>query len=76
MAEERTQDEILWHSRTDMTALYAVARIREIYDALESIAVEGQAGETINLLAIMRRAQMRAVAEEVTQKSRSQRKTA
>lgn len=73
---ERTQDEILWHSKGDMTTLYAVAQIREVYDALELIATEGQAGETINLMAIMRRAQMHAVDEEVTQKSRRQRKTA
>lgn len=73
---ERTQDEILWHSRNDMTALYAVAQIREVYDALEQIAEPGQAGETINLLAIVRRAQMQAVGEKVTQKSRTQRKTA
>lgn len=73
---ERTQDEILWHSKKDMTSHYAVAQIREVYDALELIAVEGQAEETINLLAIVRRAQIAAVPAELPQNSHMQRKTA
>tara|TARA_R110000851_G_scaffold333531_2_gene514939 strand:+ start:17007 stop:18227 length:1221 start_codon:yes stop_codon:yes gene_type:complete len=73
---ERTQDEILWHSRKDMTAHYAVAQIREVFDALELISQEGQMGETLNLLAIVRRAQIEAVPAQVTQNSHIQRKTA
>lgn len=73
---ERTQDEILWHSRKDMTAHYAVAQIREVYDALELITQEGQAGETLNLLAIVRRAQMASVPAQLTQNSHIQKKTA
>ena len=41
---ERKQDEILWHSKKDMTSHYAVAQVREIYDALESIKQEGEMG--------------------------------
>lgn len=73
---ERTQDEILWHSRKDMTAHYAVAQIREVYDALELITQEGQVGETLNLLAIVRRAQMASVPAQLTQNSHIQKKTA
>lgn len=58
---ERTQDEILWHSKKDMTSHYAVAQVREIYDALESIKQEGEAGETLNLLALLRRARMKSI---------------
>lgn len=53
---ERTQDEILWHSTRTMTAHYAVAQIREVYEALERIKQAGPDGETLNLLAIARRA--------------------
>jgi len=69
---ERTQDEILWHSRKDMTAHYAVAQVREIYDALETIKQEGEEGETLNLLALVRRQQLKAI----TQNLPTQRKTA
>lgn len=69
---ERTQDDILWHSRKDMASHYSVAQVREIYDALELISREGERGETLNLLALMRRHQMKAF----TQNSPRQRKTA
>ncbi len=59
---ERTQDEILWHSNRSMSTHYAVAQIKEIYDALNLIAAPGRVGETINLLAVLRRAQIRRVA--------------
>jgi integrase len=73
---ERTQDEILWHSKRDMTSHYAVAQIREVYAALELIKEEGCVGETINLLAILRRSQIEVVGGKVPQKSPTQRKTA
>lgn len=69
---ERTQDDILWHSKKDMTSHYSVAQIREIYDALELISRESEQGETLNLLALMRRHQLRVI----TQNSPRQRKTA
>lgn len=69
---ERTQDEILWHNRKDMTTHYAIAQVREVYDALETIKQEGEEGETLNLLALVRRQQLKAI----TQNSPSQRKTA
>lgn len=58
---ERTQDEILWHSKYDMNSHYAVAQVREIYNALESIKMEGQFEESINLLALVRRTQMKSL---------------
>ncbi len=73
---ERTQDEILWHSRKDMTAHYAVAQICEVFDALELIKEEGLGGETLNLLAIVRRAQIAAVPTKPPQNPHTQRKTA
>jgi len=69
---ERTQDEILWHNRRDMTTHYAIAQVREVYDALEAIKKEGEEGETLNLLALVRRQQLQAI----TQNSPTQRKTA
>lgn len=56
---ERTQNEILWHSSKSMAQHYASAQIREIFDALELISVEGDQEETLNLLALVRRTQMR-----------------
>lgn len=64
---ERTQDEILWHSKKDMTAHYAVAQVREVYDALELIKEEGEEGETLNLLALVRRAQMKTITPKLPQ---------
>ena len=69
---ERTQDEILWHNRRDMTTHYAIAQVREVYDALEAIKREGEEGETLNLLALVRRQQLKAI----TQNSPKRRKTA
>lgn len=73
---ERTQDEILWHSTRTMTAHYAVAQIREVYEALELIKQEGVVGETLNLLAIAKRASLTTIEGKVPQKSPAQRKTA
>ncbi|WP_369952299.1 tyrosine-type recombinase/integrase [Ralstonia syzygii] len=64
---ERTQDEILWHSKGTMTNHYAVAQVREIYDALELIR-ESTGHESVNVLALVRR--------QVPQNSPPQRKTA
>lgn len=59
---ERTQNEILWHTRgSNMTHHYAVAQLREIYDALELMNVQEETGESINLLALMRQMRLRAV---------------
>ena len=62
----RTQDVILWHSNKSMNSHYAIAQLREIYDALEGIARPGHEEETLNLHAMIRQAQIRAVGK-VTQ---------
>lgn len=56
---ERTQDVILWHSNNSMNSHYAIAQLREIYDALEGIARPGEDEETLNLHAMIRQAQIR-----------------
>ncbi|WP_454691195.1 tyrosine-type recombinase/integrase [Achromobacter aloeverae] len=71
---DRTQDDILWHSRGGMTAHYAVAQIREIYNALELIKQPGAAGESLNLLALVRN--MQALQAGVPQKSPNNKKAA
>ena len=38
--EERTISDILWHTRSGMTAHYSVAQVREIHAAVELIADE------------------------------------
>ena len=58
-----------------MKSHYAIAQLREIYDALEGIAHPGEDEETLNLHAMIRQAQIRAVGK-VTQKSRSNKKAA
>ena len=72
---ERTQDVILWHSNKSMNSHYAIAQLREIYDALEGIARPGHEEETLNLHAMIRQAQIR-YANRVPQKSRSNKKAA
>lgn len=69
---ERTQNDILWHTDKGMSNHYAVAQVREIYDALERISRPGEEGESQNLLAVVRAVQMR----QFPQNSPSQRKTA
>lgn len=71
----RTQDVILWHSNKSMNSHYAIAQLREIYDALEGIARPGHEEETLNLHAMIRQAQIRAVGK-VPQKSHSNKKAA
>ncbi|ANN78940.1 tyrosine-type recombinase/integrase [Bordetella flabilis] len=68
----RTQDEILWHSKAGMTNHYAIAMVRELYEALELIKQPGEAGDSANLLALVRSIQM----QQVPQKSPSERKAA
>lgn len=68
---DRTQDDILWHARGTMTGHYAVAQVREIYEALECISQPGRHEESLNLLALLRQAQER----KVPVKSPQQRKT-
>lgn len=68
---ERTQDDILWHARAGMTSHYAVAQIREIYDALELIKQPGSNGESINLLAVMRTIRMQQVPEKSPNKKKA-----
>lgn len=68
---ERTQDDILWHSKKDMTSHYSVAQIREIYDALELISHESEQGETLNLLALMRRQQLRSSTQNLPRQKKT-----
>ncbi|SAI59122.1 Site-specific recombinase XerC [Bordetella ansorpii] len=71
---ERTQDEILWHSKGNgMTSHYAVAQLGELYDALELIAKPSIAGESLNLHALVRSMQIQAA---VPHESPAQRKAA
>jgi len=69
---ERTQDVILWHSNSSMNSHYAIAQLREIYTALEGISMPGHDEESLNLHAMIRQAQIRAV----PQKSHSNKKAA
>ncbi len=70
---ERTQDVILWHSNKSMNSHYAIAQLREIYGALEGISKPGHEEESLNLHAMIRQAQIKAV-ERVPQKSHSNKK--
>lgn len=54
----RTQDAILWHKSGEMTDHYAIAQLREVYDALESIAEPSDEFETLDLHALIRRTKM------------------
>jgi len=58
---DRTQDDVLWHARGAMTGHYAVAQVREIYEALECISQPGRHEESLNLLVLLRQAQERKV---------------
>ena len=57
---ERTQNDILWHTDKGMANHYAVAQVREIYDALELIKKPGEMAESQNLLAVLRTVQMQS----------------
>lgn len=69
---ERTQNDILWHTDRGMTSHYAVAQVREIYDALELIKKRGEVGESQSLLSVIRLVQM----QQVPQNSPRRKKTA
>lgn len=60
---ERTQNEILWHTQgaSNMTHHYAVAQLREIYDALELMNQQHDMGESLNLWALMRKMRLKAL---------------
>lgn len=64
----RTQDAILWHSNGNMTEHYAIAQIREIYDALQLIAQPSKDFETMDLHALIRRTQMRRYTKNIPSK--------
>ncbi|WP_157146300.1 tyrosine-type recombinase/integrase [Achromobacter insuavis] len=62
---ERTQNEILWHTQaSNMTHHYAVAQLREIYDALELMNQQHDEGESLNLWALMRKMRMKALPQK------------
>lgn len=65
---QRTQDAILWHRSGDMTDHYAVAQLREVYDALELIAQQGDEFETLDLHALIRRTKMRRFTQNLPSK--------
>lgn len=69
---ERTQNDILWHTDKGMTNHYAVAQVREIYDALEQVTKPGDSAESQNLLSVIRSVQM----QQVPQNSPRRKKTA
>lgn len=54
----RTQDAILWHETREMTDHYAIAQLREVYEALELIARPSDEFETLDLHALIRRTKM------------------
>lgn len=68
---DRTQDDILWHSRAGMTSHYAVAQIRELYEALERIKEPNEAGESSDLLAVMRSIQMQQLPADSPRKKKA-----
>ncbi|OZI58744.1 hypothetical protein CAL27_18870 [Bordetella genomosp. 1] len=61
---ERTQNDILWHTQGSMTAHYAVAQLREIYNALEAMNVDDEVGESVNLAAVIRRMHLQALTQK------------
>jgi integrase len=67
---DRTQDDILWHSRATMTAHYSQAQIMEIYGALEKIKDE-QNRFNVSLTSMMHEARLarQGKAAKVPQKS-------
>jgi hypothetical protein len=51
-----------------MTDHYAIAQIREVYNALELITKPGEEFETLDLHALIRRTQMRRFTENLPRK--------
>lgn len=62
---ERTQNAILWHSSREMSEHYAVAQLREIYQAVETLAVESEVDETIDLHALIRSTQIKETTKKL-----------
>lgn len=62
---ERTQNAILWHSSREMSEHYAVAQLREIYQAVETLAEEREADETIDLHALIRSTQIKETTKKL-----------
>lgn len=67
---ERTQDTILWHASKSMTEHYAIAQIRELYNALESVSQPGTEFETLDLHALIRRTQMQRLTKNLPSKEK------
>lgn len=67
----RTQDAILWHASGDMTDHYAIAQLREVYDALERIAQPVEEFETLDLHALIRRTKMQRLTQNLPSKERA-----
>lgn len=67
---ERTQDAILWHSSGEMTDHYAIAQIREIYEALELISTPADDYETLDLHALIRRTAAQRFTENLPEKKK------
>ncbi|TFL14021.1 hypothetical protein CSC67_07560 [Pusillimonas caeni] len=64
---KRTQDTILWHVSGDMGDHYAIAQIREVYDALELITRPQDSFESIDLHALIRQTRMEAFTADLPQ---------
>lgn len=62
---ERTQNEILWHSNKQMSEHYAVAQLKEIYQAVETLAYENDLEETIDLHALIRKTRIRETTKKL-----------
>ncbi|TEA79798.1 tyrosine-type recombinase/integrase [Allopusillimonas ginsengisoli] len=67
---KRTQDAILWHESGEMTDHYAIAQLREVYDALELITKPQEDFETMDLHALIRQTQMQRFTEILPRKEK------
>ncbi|WP_323026654.1 tyrosine-type recombinase/integrase [Castellaniella sp.] len=67
----RTQDAILWHASGEMTDHYAIAQLREVYDALELITRPSDDFETLDLHALIRRTKMQRFTEKTPDKEKA-----
>ncbi|WP_368646946.1 tyrosine-type recombinase/integrase [Castellaniella ginsengisoli] len=67
----RTQDAILWHTSGDMTDHYAIAQLREVYDALERITRPTDEFETLDLHALIRKTQMQRSTQNLPRKKKT-----
>lgn len=67
---ERTQNAILWHSSREMSEHYAVAQLLEIYKAVETLTSKGDADETIDLHALIRKTQVKLSTKKLPSKKK------